>query len=167
MTALPWQIAKLTRSRRTDVDLNQRLLPVAGAIDLHQRAVGPVAAGCARAARGKATMECRWRAAIVIALPLVFAATAAGTAESARIRGQKLVTAHCASCHAVGRRGASPLEQALPFRVVARRYPPAALEEALAEGISTGHAEMPEFIFEPPQIAAIVSYLNSLRVNRR
>ena len=114
-------------------------------------------------------MECRWRAAIVMALPLVFAATAAGAAEkSARVRaGQKLVTAHCASCHAVGRRGASPLEQALPFRVVVRRYPPAALEEALAEGISTGHAEMPEFIFEPPQIAAIVSYLNSLRVNRR
>jgi cytochrome c len=112
--------------------------------------------------------ERRWRAAIAMALPLVFAATAAGAAEkSGRVRGKELVTTHCAGCHAVGRSGASPDEQALPFRVVARRYPPAALEEALAEGISTGHAEMPEFIFEPPQIAAIVSYLNSLRLNRR
>jgi mono/diheme cytochrome c family protein len=37
------------------------------------------------------------------------------------------------------------------------------LEEALAEGIVTGHNEMPEFSFEPEQIASIVAYLQTLK----
>jgi mono/diheme cytochrome c family protein len=37
------------------------------------------------------------------------------------------------------------------------------LEEALAEGISTGHPDMPEFIFEPDQIEAILAYIGSLK----
>lgn len=114
-------------------------------------------------------VERRWRAAIAMALPLMLAATAAGGVDkSASVRaGKELVTRNCASCHAIDRSGASPLKQAPPFRVVVRRYPPTALEEALAEGISTGHPEMPEFVFKTPQIAAIVAYLNSLRAKLR
>jgi cytochrome c len=102
-----------------------------------------------------------------MALPLMLAATAAsGVDKSASVRaGKELVTRNCASCHAIDH--ASPLKQAPPFRVVVRRYPPTALEEALAEGISTGHPEMPEFVFKTPQIAAIVAYLNSLRAKLR
>jgi len=36
------------------------------------------------------------------------------------------------------------------------------LEEALGEGISTGHPDMPEFVATPTQIDAIVSYIKSL-----
>ena len=36
------------------------------------------------------------------------------------------------------------------------------LEEALAEGISTGHPDMPEFVATPDQIDAILDYISSL-----
>jgi hypothetical protein len=47
---------------------------------------------------------------------------------------------------------------------VVTRYPPQDLAEALAEGISTGHPDMPEFVFQPAEIEAIVAYLNHLKV---
>lgn len=49
------------------------------------------------------------------------------------------------------------------MREVARKYNPDNLGEALAEGIVTGHPEMPEFVFEPDEIAAIIDYLRGLR----
>ena len=38
---------------------------------------------------------------------------------------------------------------------ISHRY----LAEALAEGLSTGHPDMPEFVFEPQEINAILTYL--------
>jgi len=73
------------------------------------------------------------------------------------------VQANCGRCHAIGLDDRSPLPVAPPFREVAKRYPPDNLAEALAEGIVTGHEGMPEFVFEPEQIVAIVEYLQSLR----
>jgi mono/diheme cytochrome c family protein len=40
---------------------------------------------------------------------------------------------------------------------------PNALEEALAEGIVTGHNDMPEFAFEPGDVTAIITYLDTLK----
>ena len=77
--------------------------------------------------------------------------------------GRKLVEINCARCHAIGREGNSPLAKAPPFREVVMRYDPAQLEEALGEGIVTGHNEMPQFEFGPDELAAIVAYLDSLR----
>jgi hypothetical protein len=37
------------------------------------------------------------------------------------------------------------------------------LAESLAAGISVGHPDMPEFVFEPDDIAAILAYLNSIQ----
>lgn len=34
--------------------------------------------------------------------------------------------------------------------------------EALAEGIVTGHPDMPAFTFSPTQIGAIIAYIKSL-----
>jgi cytochrome c len=45
---------------------------------------------------------------------------------------------------------------------VVKRYPPDNLAEALAEGINSGHPDMPEFVFQPPEIEAIVTYLGTL-----
>jgi mono/diheme cytochrome c family protein len=42
-------------------------------------------------------------------------------------------------------------------------YPPESLAEALAEGIVSGHPDMPEFVFKPPEIEAIIAYLDSLK----
>jgi mono/diheme cytochrome c family protein len=36
------------------------------------------------------------------------------------------------------------------------------LGEALAEGINTGHAAMPEFVLDPDQIHDLLSYLKTL-----
>jgi hypothetical protein len=43
------------------------------------------------------------------------------------------------------------------------KYDPAALEEALAEGIVTGHNDMPDFAFEPGDVTAIIAYLDTLK----
>jgi cytochrome c len=49
-----------------------------------------------------------------------------------------------------------------PFRTLHERYPVETLQEALAEGIVTGHPSMPEFRFEPDQINDFLVYLKSL-----
>ena len=100
----------------------------------------------------------------VIGLLVVAGSTglaAAGPVET----GRGLVEANCAVCHAIGPSGTSPHSAAPPFRDVVKKYDPAALEEALAEGIMTGHEKMPEFAFEPEQVAAIIAYLDTLKAN--
>jgi cytochrome c len=77
-------------------------------------------------------------------------------------RGLVFVRTNCAQCHAIGKTGASPLAIAPPFRTLHHKYPVASLEEALAEGIMTGHPSMPEFRLEPDQINAVISYLQTL-----
>jgi cytochrome c len=77
-------------------------------------------------------------------------------------QGHSLVQTHCGTCHAINKAGLSPLSMAPPFRDLHKRYPVEYLEEALAEGISTGHAAMPEFRFEPDQIRDLIAYLKSL-----
>ena len=77
--------------------------------------------------------------------------------------GRRLLKAECSRCHAIGRAGKSPNPKSPPFRDVVKRYPPDSLVEALGEGITTGHNEMPEFIFEPDDIMNIVAYLNTLK----
>jgi len=78
-------------------------------------------------------------------------------------RGEALVRANCSTCHAIGLTGASPHPEAPPFRMLSRRYPIDSLAEALAEGISTGHPDMPEFVASPDQIDAIIAYIGSLQ----
>jgi mono/diheme cytochrome c family protein len=88
---------------------------------------------------------------------------AAQDAPALLVRGQAIVTRDCAACHAVGRSGASRLREAPAFRTLGQRYPIESLEEALAEGIVTGHAAMPEFKFDPRDVGAIVAYLKSIQ----
>lgn len=78
-------------------------------------------------------------------------------------RGFALLQTSCARCHAIDAKSLSPEPLAPPFREVVKKYDPAALEEALAEGIVTGHEKMPEFEFEPEDISAIIAYLDTLK----
>ena len=78
-------------------------------------------------------------------------------------RGEALLTTNCARCHAVGRSGVSPHPQAPPFRTLSRKFKVEGLAEALAEGISTGHPDMPEFVFEADEVGAIIDYLKSIQ----
>jgi len=78
-------------------------------------------------------------------------------------RGEFLLATNCARCHAVGRAGTSPHPAAPPFRTLSRRYKIEGLAEALAEGLSTGHPDMPEFVFAPEDVGAIIQYLQSIQ----
>ncbi len=78
-------------------------------------------------------------------------------------RGQTLVTTNCARCHATGHTGASPHPDAPPFRTLSRKYPIEGLAEALGQGLSVGHPDMPEFVFEPHDVGAILAYLKSIQ----
>jgi mono/diheme cytochrome c family protein len=95
----------------------------------------------------------------LIGLLLITPALAAPTAEQ---RGKAYARVNCARCHAIDRRSESPLKIAPPFRTLHQRYPIDSLEEALAEGIYTGHADMPAFELEPDQIHDLLSYLKTL-----
>jgi cytochrome c len=78
-------------------------------------------------------------------------------------RGEGLLTGNCARCHAVGRTGTSTHPQAPAFRTLGQRYPIDVLAEALAEGLSSGHPDMPEFRFEIDDVRAILAYLESIQ----
>lgn len=80
-------------------------------------------------------------------------------------RGETLVRQHCSLCHGVGRDDASRYPDAPLFRELSRRYPVDVLEEALAEGFTSGHPAMPEFVFSAERAAAIVAYLISIQVD--
>jgi mono/diheme cytochrome c family protein len=94
----------------------------------------------------------------------VLAATAGfAAAETSEIgRGREIAEAFCGRCHAIGRAGDSPVAKAPAFRTLGSRYPVEQLAEALAEGITTGHPDMPEFTFEPDDIGALLTFLEDL-----
>ena len=89
--------------------------------------------------------------------------TGSKAASDPATQGFNLLRANCARCHAIDEASLSPEPKAPPFRVIVTKYQPEALEEALAEGIVTGHEQMPVLTFEPDEATAIISYLNTLK----
>jgi mono/diheme cytochrome c family protein len=100
-------------------------------------------------------------ALVVAALALRAPPLAADDADPAR--GQELLEQNCAHCHAVGRTGASPNKDAPAFRTLGRRYAIEALEEALGEGIVSGHPDMPDMSFDAEQVGDIIAYLKTIQ----
>lgn len=80
-----------------------------------------------------------------------------------QIAGKEFAAQNCSRCHAISATDASPYAKAPPFRVVARKYKLEYLQEALAEGIVTGHNTMPEFILTPVQIDDLLAYFETLK----
>jgi cytochrome c len=78
-------------------------------------------------------------------------------------QGYDLLRINCARCHAIDEASLSPDATAPPFRDVVKKYNPDDLEEALTEGIVTGHNNMPVFAFTPEEATAIVAYLSTLK----
>lgn len=95
-------------------------------------------------------------------LLLLVSAIPAHAQSPAEQRGLTFVRTNCSRCHSVDKVTPSPLPVAPPFRQLHRRYPVESLEEALAEGIVTGHPSMPEFRLDPGQIGDVIAYLKSL-----
>lgn len=88
------------------------------------------------------------------------AALAQGSPE---MRGEALVSQHCAMCHATGRAASSPNAMARPFRTLGQTYAIASLEEPLRNGALFGHPMMPGFAFSARDAHAIVRYLQSIQ----
>lgn len=99
---------------------------------------------------------------IIPALLLAGLPFAPGAAAQDPARGEAVAQRLCSRCHAIGPSGDSPIARAPTFREMVKRYPPQALEEALAEGLVVGHPLMPEFTLEPEEIGALVAYLEEL-----
>jgi cytochrome c len=96
-------------------------------------------------------------------LAATFAMTGSALAITpAEQRCKHFVPTNCSHCHSIDKVTSSPLKIAPPFRDLHKKYPIETLQEALAEGISTGHPTMPEFRLEPDQINDVLSYLKSL-----
>lgn len=98
----------------------------------------------------------------VFVLGSIFAAQAQSTQAQSIQRGAEYARANCARCHSIERSGSSPFAPAPPFRTLHERYPVETLEEALGEGIFTGHPAMPEFELDPGQIGDFIAFLKSL-----
>jgi cytochrome c len=104
---------------------------------------------------------------ITASLAIAFSALAAATpcrAEPNVLAGKAFALANCSHCHSIDKVTRSTLAIAPPFRTLHKRYPVESLEEALAEGIMTGHPSMPEFKLDPGQIGDLILFLKSLEL---
>jgi cytochrome c len=91
------------------------------------------------------------------------AAPASAAEKDLTDKGEVLVKENCSRCHAIGKEGNSPHPEAPPFRTLSSRYPIEDLSESLAEGIVSGHPDMPIFVFSAADVEAIIDYLNSIQ----
>jgi mono/diheme cytochrome c family protein len=97
-------------------------------------------------------------------LALLWLALPAPAAETNMAeKGEALVKENCARCHAIGKEGDSPHKEAPAFRTLSAKYPVSDLAESLAEGIVSGHPDMPIFVFGPQDVQAIIDYLESIQ----
>ena len=96
-------------------------------------------------------------------MSLCFVLPAEAAEKSLIDKGEALVSKNCSPCHAIGKEGDSPHKEAPPFRTLSAKYPIDDLAESLAEGIVSGHPDMPIFVFSPHDIEAIIEYLQSVQ----
>jgi cytochrome c len=98
---------------------------------------------------------------ILIVSSIVTSLPALADMEGVR-RGTAFARSNCSRCHSIDRTTRSPRAAAPPFRTLHKRYPVETLEDALSEGLSTGHPRMPEFRLDPGQVGDFISFLKSL-----
>jgi len=109
-------------------------------------------------------MKCIYQLAL-LALPLIVVSPAASAEKDLTSKGEAIVRENCARCHAIGKEGESPHPPAPPFRYLSKKYPIEDLAESLAEGIVSGHPDMPIFVFPPQDVEAIIDYLQSVQAS--
>jgi len=101
---------------------------------------------------------------LLLAVSAVMPHCAARASDGAPPEGRELAEAYCSGCHAIGSDDTSAHPEAPAFRTLDRLYPVEILQEALAEGIVTGHPDMPEVAWHPDTIAVFLAYLKSIQV---
>ena len=106
-------------------------------------------------------MDRRVTSGVVVALSALIAAIPCNAAPNVPA-GKAFARANCSHCHSIDKFTPSSLAIAPPFRTLHERYPVESLEEALSEGITTGHPSMPEFKLDPGQVGDFIAFLKSL-----
>lgn len=102
--------------------------------------------------------------ALIALLPsLSIAAAEMSDLSEEAAKGKILAVTHCGKCHAIADEKESPLPAAPLFKTFNEKWPLNYLEEALAEGIVTGHTDMPEFQFEPEELGQLLAYIETLK----
>lgn len=91
-------------------------------------------------------------------VPGLLVASHAAALDGSATQGHAFARENCARCHAVGSLGASPMREAPPFRMVARRFP----IDVLVEGVERRHPAMPDFRLDPGDAADLTAYLKAL-----
>ena len=102
-------------------------------------------------------------ATFLAALAPPSSSVAADNQTALQRHGETLVSNYCARCHAVGRMDTSPHPGAPAFRTLAQRYAIEGLEEALGEGIVSGHPHMLEIRFSGDDVGAMIAHLKSIQ----
>ncbi len=102
-------------------------------------------------------------ATMVLAPASPVLAQSVGSDTEAKQSGELLLRRHCARCHAVGVNGKSPHPTAPMFKNISKNHPVEFLAESLAEGIVTGHPDMPVFYFKADEVEKIIAYLESIQ----
>lgn len=104
----------------------------------------------------------RSQRSLYLSAVLILGSVYSAHAQSAE-RGAEYARTNCARCHSIEKSGPSPFSEAPPFRTLAQRYPIESLEEALGEGLFTGHPAMPEFKLNADQVGNFIAFLKSLQ----
>jgi len=87
----------------------------------------------------------------------------AAQAQEPALRGRTLLQEYCASCHAIGKTGKSPVPGALPLRTLSGSFDLDQFPRLLERGISSSHPAMPEFKFNEDDALAVTAYLRSIQ----
>lgn len=86
--------------------------------------------------------------------------TASPVAAQSTVAGEALAERLCARCHAIRSGDTSKHGLAPTFPAIANRYSVWGLQEALAEGIVVGHADMPKFVLSPREINDLLAFMD-------
>jgi len=78
-------------------------------------------------------------------------------------RGRVLAQEFCGRCHAIGRTGNSPNEQAPPLRRIHKSVDLDEFIRQLLRGLLSGHPDMPVFKFDAADARAMRDYLRSVQ----
>ena len=97
-----------------------------------------------------------WLLVLAVAVPLAPGSAAAETEMEA---AQRFIHRNCAACHVTTAGEPRKHADAPDFAEIARRYPPSAIAEAFAEGVTVGHEDMPQFELTPDEIDLLLLFL--------
>jgi mono/diheme cytochrome c family protein len=104
-----------------------------------------------------------WSFTICAFVLSVTAASSAFATETLQQRGRDLAQRLCGDCHAIGRRGTSPLPAAPRFRAIDDRVDLSQLPRRIQDGLLSGHQDMPMFRFTSDDADALVAYMRSIQ----